>query len=80
MKNLIALWLVLFSVCSLRGQTNDPILSEVSVLTIHVSDTNTHDAVFHFLTDVLRLPCKGSNRRLVQVGTPPSVRENIMSS
>ena len=56
MKNLIALWLALLPLCSLRGQTNDPILSEVSVLTIHVSDTNTHDAVFHFLTDVLKLP------------------------
>ena len=56
MKNLVALWLLLLPVCSLRGQTNGPLVSEVSVLTIHVSDTNVHDSVFHFLTDVLRLP------------------------
>jgi hypothetical protein len=56
MNHLVALWLLLLPVCSLRGQTNDPILSEVAVLTIHVSDTNTHDMVFHFLTDVLKLP------------------------
>jgi hypothetical protein len=56
MKNLVALWLLLLAACSLRGQTNDPLVSEVSVLTIHVSDTNTHDSVFHFLTDVLKLP------------------------
>jgi hypothetical protein len=56
MNHLVALWLLLLPVYSLRGQTNDLIVSEVSVLTIHVSDTNTHDAVFHFLTDVLKLP------------------------
>jgi len=56
MKNLVALWLLLLPVCPLRGQTHDLIVSEVSVLTIHVSDTNVHDSVFHFLTDVLKLP------------------------
>ena len=56
MKNLIALWLLLLPVCPLRGQTHDLIVSAVSVLTIHVSDTNVHDSVFHFLTDVLKLP------------------------
>jgi hypothetical protein len=56
MKNLIAIWLLLAPFGPLHGQTNGPIVSEVAVLTIHVSDTNTHDAVFHFLTDVLKLP------------------------
>jgi hypothetical protein len=56
MKNLLAVWLVLSPFCSLCGQTNDGIVSQVSVLTIHVSDTNIHDTVFHFLTDVLKLP------------------------
>ena len=56
MKNLVVLLLMWLPVCCLCGQTNDGIVSQVSVLTIHVSDTNTHDTVFHFLTDVLKLP------------------------
>jgi hypothetical protein len=56
MKNLVALCLLLLPACPLRGQTNDLFVSEVSVLTIHVGDTNIHDSVFHFLTDVLKLP------------------------
>jgi hypothetical protein len=55
-NHLVALWLLLLPVCSLRGQTNDLIVSEVAVLKIHVSDTNTHDTVFRFLTDVLKPP------------------------
>lgn len=39
-----------------KAQTNRPIVSSVAVLTIHVSDTNVHQAVFEFLKDVLRLP------------------------
>ena len=37
MKNLVALWLLLLPVWSLRGQTNDRVVSEVAVLTIHYS-------------------------------------------
>ena len=33
-----------------------PLMSEISVLTIHVSDTMVHDSVFHFLSDILGLP------------------------
>lgn len=33
-----------------------PVLSKISVLTIHVSDTIIHDSVFHLLTDRLGLP------------------------
>jgi hypothetical protein len=32
-----------------------PVLSRISVLSIHVSDTVVHDSVFHFLTDKLGL-------------------------
>jgi hypothetical protein len=38
------------------SQAEGGILAEVAVLTIHVSDTNTHEGVFRFLTDVLKLP------------------------
>ncbi|HWQ93846.1 MAG TPA: hypothetical protein VN673_19440 [Clostridia bacterium] len=53
---LFAVWLYVLSICSLGAQTHETLLSRVSVLTIHVSDTNIHDRVFHFLTDVLDLP------------------------
>jgi hypothetical protein len=56
MKNLVAVLCLLIAAWSVHSQTNTTILSEVAVLTIHVSDTNTHDVVFHFLTDVLSLP------------------------
>ena len=56
MKHIFAVSFLLLTACSIPGQTNDTVLSEVSVLTIHVSDTNTHGVVFHFLTDVLKLP------------------------
>lgn len=56
MKNLIAASLLSLTVGSLFAQSNETILSRVCVLTIHVSDTNVHDRVFHFLTDVLKLP------------------------
>jgi hypothetical protein len=56
MKNLLAVWFLLLAAGSINGQTNEAILSEVAVLTIHVSDTNTHETVFRFLTDVLKLP------------------------
>jgi hypothetical protein len=56
MKNLIAAWPLLLPLGLLYGQTNETILSRVCVLTIHVRDTNTHDKVFRFLTDVLKLP------------------------
>ena len=40
-----------------QGQTNFlPIISRISVLSIHVRDTLVHDSVFHFLTDKLGLP------------------------
>jgi len=56
MKTRVAVWLLLLPVCGIGGKTNEAILSEVSVLTIHVSDTNTHEGVFQFLQDVLKLP------------------------
>jgi hypothetical protein len=52
----LLLLLLLQSVTALNSQANDGILSSVSVLTIHVSDTNTHEKVFRLLVDVLRLP------------------------
>jgi hypothetical protein len=35
--------------------TYDPVISRISVLSIHVRDTLVHDSVFHFLTDKLGL-------------------------
>ncbi len=57
MKRLFAVSLFLVT-CTTYAQRNDSVLSEVAVLTIHVSDTNTHEAVFQFLTDVLKLPAE----------------------
>lgn len=51
-----ALLLLLLPLGTARSGTNDTLLSKVAVLTIHVSDTNTHDTIFRFLTDVLKLP------------------------
>jgi hypothetical protein len=36
--------------------TSACILSDLHTLSIHVRDTVTHDSVFHFLTDLLKLP------------------------
>jgi hypothetical protein len=40
------------------GEVTDysPVISRISVLSIHVRDTLVHDSVFHFLTDRLGLP------------------------
>ena len=56
MKQLVAFWLSFLINCSIHAQPKDSVLSEVAVLTIHVSDTNTHEAVFQFLKDLLKLP------------------------
>ncbi len=48
--------LLVFPFSSVCAQTNHAVLSAVAVLTSHVSDTNTHEGVFRFLTDVLKLP------------------------
>lgn len=37
------------------ANTYSPVISRISVLSIHVSDTLVHDSVFHFLTDKLGL-------------------------
>jgi hypothetical protein len=49
-----------------------PVLSRISVLSIHVRDTLTHDSVFHFLTDRLGLsveyfPLKWNERKYAGV-------------
>ena len=55
-KPAFALGLLLLIACPVHPQANEAVVSDVAVLTIHVRDTNIHDVVFHFLTDVLRLP------------------------
>ncbi len=54
MTKLVFTLLLLLPVGAIRAQTNA--LSAVAVLTIHVSDTNTHERVFRLLTEVLKLP------------------------
>jgi hypothetical protein len=56
MKILLAVSLMLLPLWSIHGETNTPLVSAVAILTIHVSDTNVHEKVFRFLTDVLKLP------------------------
>ena len=58
MKNLLIACVLLWPVVSIGGPTNGSMISAVSVLTIHVSDTNIHQSVFGLLTDALKLPVK----------------------
>ena len=66
MKYLLAILAVLLPVWSTWGQTNGSMISAVAVLTIHVSDTNVHQSVFQFLTDVLKLPVEYGPEQLGQ--------------